>query len=65
LDSKGVTYEELRVDLTPHLRDEMEKRSGSTTVPQIFIDNRYAGGFDDLSLLDLDGELDRLLGIDE
>jgi rhodanese-related sulfurtransferase len=30
---KGVTYEELRVDVTPLLRDEMEERSGSTTVP--------------------------------
>jgi glutaredoxin 3 len=65
LDSKGVTYEELRVDLIPCLRDEMEERSGSITVPQIFIDNFHVGGFDDLSLLDLEGELDRLLGLDE
>jgi glutaredoxin 3 len=30
-------------------------------VPQIFIDGRHIGGFDDLSALDASGELDRLL----
>jgi glutaredoxin 3 len=30
-------------------------------VPQIFIDGRHIGGFDDLSALDKAGELDPLL----
>jgi glutaredoxin 3 len=30
-------------------------------VPQIFIDGRHIGGYDDLSALDKAGELDRLL----
>jgi glutaredoxin 3 len=34
-------------------------------VPQVFIDDLHVGGFDDLSLLDLEGELDRLLGTEE
>jgi glutaredoxin 3 len=40
----------------------MVRRSGRTTVPQIWIDGRHVGGFDDLSALDATGELDRLLG---
>jgi glutaredoxin 3 len=42
----------------------MVARSGRTTVPQIFIDDRHIGGFDDLSLLEIDGELDELLNIE-
>jgi glutaredoxin 3 len=64
LDSKGARYEEWQVDHTPELRAEMEARSGGTSVPQIFIDDRHIGGFDELSALEIDGELDRLLGIE-
>jgi glutaredoxin 3 len=61
LDRKGVSYIELRIDLEPHLREDMEARSGRTTVPQIFIDDVCVGGFDELSLMDMEGELDKLL----
>ena len=45
-------------------RDEMIERSGGRrTVPQIFIDGRHIGGYDDLSALDKSGELDRLLAV--
>lgn len=63
LDAKGVQYTELRVDLEPHYRPEMEARSKRFTVPQVFIDELHVGGFDDLSELDMDGELDALLGL--
>lgn len=63
LDTKGVVYKEFRVDLEPHLRPEMETKSGRVTVPQIFIDEHHVGGFDDLSALDVDGELDALLDL--
>jgi glutaredoxin 3 len=63
LEAKGVSYTEWRVDQASELRTEMERRSGRTSVPQIFLDNRHVGGFDELSELDVEGELDRLLGI--
>lgn len=64
LDKKGVSYTEYRVDNDPTLRPEMESRaSGRTSVPQIFIDDYHVGGFDDLSELDLDGELNQRLGL--
>jgi glutaredoxin 3 len=62
LDSKGIGYTEWRIDRLPDLREQMEARSGRSSVPQIFIDDRHIGGFDDLSELEMDGELDRLLG---
>lgn len=62
LARKGVTdIEKIRVDLDPAQREEMIERTGRRTVPQIFIDDRHIGGFDDLAALDHAGGLDPLL----
>jgi glutaredoxin 3 len=61
LQAKGVRWSEVSVDIQSGKRAEMMQRSGRHTVPQIFIGDRHVGGFDDLSLLDRQGELDRLL----
>jgi glutaredoxin 3 len=62
LNSKGAEFTEIDVMMDPARRDEMlEKSGGRRTVPQIFIDGRHIGGFDDLSALDSSGELDGLL----
>lgn len=61
LQSKGVTFEEVRVDEDFALRDEMMQRSGRRTVPQIFIGDTHVGGSDDLHALERAGKLDALL----
>lgn len=61
LQSKGVCYEEIRVDENPGVREEMMRISGRRTVPQIFVGETHVGGFDDLSALDHAGKLDPLL----
>ncbi len=64
LDKKGVEYNDIRIDEKPEMREEMERLSnGVTSVPQIFIDDFHVGGFDDLAELDMDGELDKRLGL--
>jgi len=63
LGSKGVSFTEYRVDLEPERRTEMEARAGRTSVPQVFIGGRHVGGFDDMVELDMEGELDSLLGL--
>lgn len=61
---KGVTeIEKIRVDLDPEQRVIMEQRSNRRTVPQIFIDDRHIGGFDDLVELDQEGGLLPLLNL--
>jgi glutaredoxin 3 len=62
LAHKGVPYTEIDVTMDPELRHTMIERSGRRTVPQIFIDGRSVGGFDELHDLDQRGELDALLG---
>lgn len=64
LKSKGASWKEVRVDLDPMAKDAMISRSGRRTVPQIFIETRHVGGFDDLSAADRRGELDEWLGED-
>jgi thioredoxin reductase (NADPH) len=62
LQEKGQTWTEIDVEAEPARRDEMVRRSGRTTVPQIWIGERHVGGFDDLAALERAGELDALLG---
>jgi glutaredoxin 3 len=57
LASKGISMKEINVQAQPAKREEMVKRSGRRTVPQIFIENTYIGGFDDLAKLDRQGGL--------
>jgi glutaredoxin 3 len=62
LKSKGVAdIEKIRVDLDPGQRDEMVRKTGRRTVPQIYIGDTHVGGFDDLAALDHAGKLDPLL----
>jgi len=64
LKSKGVLFNELEIDGNPELIAESVKRSdGAKTVPQIFIENYHVGGYDELTVLDKNGELDSLLGL--
>jgi len=61
LQKKGVEIEKINVDADAALWDEMEEKTGRDTVPQIFIGDKHIGGFDDLSELEMMGELDELL----
>ena len=62
LARKGVAeVERVRVDLEPARRDEMVKKCGRRTVPQIWIGGRHVGGSDELHDLEHSGELDQLL----
>ncbi|CAG9170271.1 glutaredoxin 3 [Cupriavidus pampae] len=62
LRQRGVeTIEKIMIDREAGKREEMMSRTGRRTVPQIYIDERHVGGFDDLSALDRKGDLVPLL----
>ncbi len=61
LDKKKVSYEKISVSGDQKLGAQMEKRSGRSTVPQIFIGKTHVGGYDDLAALNRKGKLDSLL----
>jgi glutaredoxin 3 len=64
LTRKGVEYEEVFLDRTDMQgRMDLVHLTGRYTVPQILIDDRPVGGYDDIKALDDQGRLDPLLGL--
>ncbi len=61
LESKNVAFSMINVNDSPDIRQEMEQRSGRTSVPQIFIGEIHVGGYDDMAAMDDRGELDSLI----
>lgn len=61
LTQKDLTYTEIVIDANEKKRDKMIELSGGSTVPQILINGKPIGGFDDLSELNSSGQLDALL----
>ena len=62
LRQRGVAdIHKIHIDRDPAQRAVMMERTGRRTVPQIYIDERHIGGFDDLSALDRAGGLLPLL----
>jgi glutaredoxin 3 len=58
LETRGIGYDEIDIGGDPELRARVMKRSGGRrTVPQIFIDGRSIGGFEELAALDRAGDL--------
>lgn len=63
LSRKGVDFREIDVTQDRQMRQQMiERASGRSTVPQIFIGGTHVGGCDDLYALEDAGKLDPLLG---
>lgn len=64
LEAKGVPFEEIHIDRRdPAAREALVELTGRYTVPQILIDERPIGGWDEMKALHDAGELDGLLGI--
>ena len=61
LEQKGVPFTEIEAGFDPEKRQEMMRRSGRATFPQIFIGERHIGGCDDMMALEREGRLDPLL----
>ena len=61
---KGIDFEEYDITMGGPKRAEMlSRKPDAMTVPQIFIDDKPYGGFDDVSALDRAGKLDAVLGL--
>lgn len=61
--AKGVEFEEYDVTMGGPKKAEMTERvPGARTVPQILIDGKPYGGFDDVNALEREGKLDPILG---
>jgi len=62
LKSKGIAFIEIDVTDDDALRAKMVELSGGRrTVPEIFINDKIVGGYDELKALDDAGQLDPML----
>lgn len=65
IKSKGFSYEEYNLN-EDGIKEEMKERAdGAKTVPQIFINGKHIGGYDQLVEANISGELDPLLGLEK
>ncbi len=64
LDDLGAQYEEIDITSTPEVINELVKKSGMMTVPQIFVGEKCLGGSDDIHALHAEGKLKAELGLD-
>ncbi len=63
LNSKGVNFEQHKIDGDEETRKNISERSGRTSVPQLFVDKVFIGGCDEIHALDDAGTLDAILGL--
>lgn len=61
LMSRGALFNERDITFADDLRQEMVRRSGRETTPQIFLGDEHIGGYEELKKLDESGELARKL----
>ena len=62
LEKWGIAFDEVRIDTDSAAKREfMKVTNGARSVPQIVIDGKVVGGFDELTELHMDGELDDLM----
>ena len=63
LESKDIEYKEINIEEENISREKLVEIAGASTVPQIMIDKKSIGGFDNLLNLEQTGKLNRMLGI--
>lgn len=61
LRKKGLRFVEVNVDIFPQRRLELEERTGTSSVPQVFFNETFVGGIDELMALESNKELDEKL----
>jgi len=61
LDGMDMSYENIDIEEQGLSRDDLVKITGGHTVPQIIINNKAIGGFNELLQLNNSGKLKKLL----
>ena len=62
LNQQNISYQEISFDKDPDLRQKLsQENKGWRTVPMIFINDKFVGGFDDLKKLHDSGELAKMV----
>lgn len=60
LQSKNLDFKEINLSSNLDELDKLKQKTGLQTVPQIFIQDKLIGGFQELYALEQNGQLDAL-----
>ena len=60
LETRGFDFEDLDITQDPALETQLINQTGQRTVPQVFVEDRFVGGFVELARLVSSGKLDHL-----
>jgi glutaredoxin 3 len=64
LQRRGYVFEDVDLSHDIPLRHQISKQAGNyRTVPMIFIDEQFIGGYEELAALDRNGELSARIGL--
>ena len=62
LDARKIEYQELNLERSPEMREQLQELTGMSTFPQILVNDEPIGGFQELVAADRSGRLAELLG---
>lgn len=57
LNQKGIPFEEINLDGKDKELSELRAQTGYRTIPQIFVNGQFIGGFSELAEMDSKGQL--------
>lgn len=60
LTNQGIEFDEIDISQDPSLELELVSLTRQRTVPQIFVEDRFIGGYTELASLNSEGKLDHL-----
>lgn len=60
LTNKNIDFTEINITNQDDKLKELEKKTGVDTVPQVFVDDKFIGGCDDLIELHKQGKFDEI-----
>ncbi len=63
LRKRGYSFEEIYLDGKADEREALQARTQFRTVPQIFVGERFVGGYTDLAEIDRSGQLAQWLAL--
>lgn len=61
LQNKGILFDEILIDDDSEAYEKLKAKTGHMTVPQIFINEKFIGGYAEIKALEDAGRLDQLL----
>lgn len=61
LKKKGIAFEEIDFTDNDSLREEIAKKSGQETAPQVFVNGKPIGGYTEVRRLDEQGLLEKTM----